>query len=50
LEAAIQSARQGMGQRGLAHARHTLNQQMAARQHGHHGQAQSIVIATDDGA
>ena len=47
LEGALEGMRQGLGQRGLAHAGHVLDQQMAARQQGDERQFNGFVLAAN---
>ena len=45
-----QTAGQGVGQGGFAHARQVLDQQVAARQQATHGQADGVFLAENGGA
>ena len=49
LEGAIDRARQGLRQRGLTHAGHIFNQQVAARQQADHREPDDVALAADDG-
>ena len=47
LEGAVERMRQGLRQRGLAHAGHVFDQQMAARQQGDQRQLDGFVLAAN---
>ena len=48
LKTAIESARQRLAKRGLAHAGNAFDQQVSAGQHGNQGEADDFVLAADD--
>ena len=47
-EGAAEAPRDGLGEHGLAGARHVLDQEVAAAQQGHQGEADLVVLAHDD--